>query len=45
MVIDCLSESAHFLALSHRYTIKIITDKFVDSVVKLHYMSKIIVSD
>ena len=45
VVVDHLSKSAHFLALAHPYTAKMVADKFVEGVVKLHGMSRSIVSD
>lgn len=38
VVIDCLSKSKHFLALSDPFTTKIVVEKFVEGVVKLHRM-------
>lgn len=45
VVVDRLSKSAHFLALSHPFTAKTIAEKFVEGVVKLHGMPKSIISD
>jgi len=45
IVVDRLSKSAHFLALAHPYTAKIVAEKFVDGVVKLHGMPRSIISD
>jgi len=45
VVVDRLSKSAHFLALSHPYTAKMVAEKFVEGVVKLHGMPKSIISD
>lgn len=45
VVIDRLSKSAHFLALSHFYTAKMVVEKFVEGVVKLHGMPRSIISD
>ena len=45
MVVDCLSKSTHFLALSHPYTAKMVAKKFVEGIVKLHGLPKSIISD
>ncbi|KAG8639326.1 hypothetical protein MANES_14G117021v8 [Manihot esculenta] len=45
VVIDRLSKYAHFLPLSHPYSAKVIVDKFVEGVVKLHGMPRSIISD
>ena len=45
MVVDCLSKSTHFLALSHPYTAKMVAKKFVEGIVKLHGLPKAIISD
>ena len=45
VVVDRLSKSAHFLALSHPYTTKMVAEKFVEGVVKLHGMPRSIISD
>ena len=42
---DRLSKSAHFLALSHPYTAKMVAKKFVKGIVKLHGLPKSIISD
>lgn len=45
VVVDCLRKSAHFLALAHHFTAKMVAEKFIDGVVKLHGMPKLIISD
>lgn len=45
MVVDRLSKSAHFLALSHPYTAKMVAEKFMEGIVKFHGMPKSIISD
>lgn len=43
--VDRLSKSAHFLSLAHPFTAKMVAEKFVEGVVKLHGMPKSIISD
>ena len=45
VVVDRLSKSAYFLALAHPFTAKMVAEKFMDGVVKLHGMPKSIISD
>lgn len=45
VVVDRLSKYAYFFTLSHPYTTKVVAEKFVEGVVKLHGMPKSIVSD
>ena len=45
VVADRFSKSAHFFALFHHFSIKIIAEKFVEHVIKLHGMPKSIISD
>lgn len=45
MVVDRLSKYAHFMALSHPYTVAAVAQLFVDCVFKLHGMPSSIVGD
>lgn len=45
VVVDRLSKISHFLALSHPYTTKMVAEKFVEGVVKLHGMHRTIISN
>ncbi|KAL3564871.1 hypothetical protein D5086_032917 [Populus alba] len=45
LVVDRLSKSAHFLALSLPYTTKLVAETFIAGIVKLHGMPQSIVSD
>lgn len=45
VVVDRLSKSAHFMALSHPFSAKTVTERFVEGIVKLHGLSKSIISD
>ena len=45
VVVDRFSKSAHFIALSHPFSTKIIAEKFMEDVIKLHGMPKSIISD
>ena len=45
VVVDHLSKSAHFFALAHPFTAKMVAEKFVEGVVKLYGMPKSIISD
>ncbi|KAH9724161.1 hypothetical protein KPL70_007389 [Citrus sinensis] len=45
VIVDRFSKSAHFIALSHPFSAKIVAEKFVEHVIKLHGMPKSIISD
>lgn len=45
VAIDRLSKSTHFLTLTHPFTTKVVAEKFVESVVKLHGVPNTIISD
>ena len=45
VVVDRFSKLAHFIPLSHPFSAKIIAEKFVEHVIKLHGMPKSIISD
>jgi hypothetical protein len=45
VVVDRFSNSAHFLPLTHPFTAKIVADKFVEGIIKLHGMPISIFSD
>jgi hypothetical protein len=45
VVVDRLTKYAHFIPLSHPYTVQTVADKFMDHIVKLHGPPASIVSD
>jgi len=45
MVVDRLSKSTHFKALSQPYTAKIMVKKFVEGIIKLYGLPRSIISD
>jgi hypothetical protein len=45
VVVDRFSKSTHFLSLTHPFTTKIVAEKFVEGIIKLHGMPIFIVSD
>jgi len=45
VVVDRLSKSTHFLSLTHLFIAKIVAEKFVEGVIKLHSMPSSIISD
>lgn len=45
VVVDKLTKYSHFVALSHPYTATVVAQKFLDTVVKLHGIPKVVISD
>lgn len=45
MVVDRLTKYAHFLAMSHPYTVEDVVEIFMDNIHKLHGMPTVIVTD
>lgn len=45
VVVDKLSEAAHFLTLTHPFTAKGVVEKFMEGIIKLNGLPKSIISD
>lgn len=45
VVVDRLTKYAHFLALSHPYTVQMVVEIFMDNIHKLHGMPTAIITD
>lgn len=45
VVIDKLTKYAHFICLSHPYTVAIVAQTFLSNIYKLHGLSSVIISD
>ena len=45
VVVDRLSKYAYFMSLTHPFTARVIAEKFMEGVVKLHRMPQSIVND
>jgi len=45
VVVDIFSKYAHFVALSHLFSAKIVAEQFVKHIIKLHGMPKSIINN
>ena len=45
VVVDKFTKFAHFVSLSHPYSVQTVAQAFVDNIIKLHGPPKMIISD